>query len=107
MVTLPPWVVENVPGTAVTPAAGWSFASREPVSTTKGVAGDEVLPPVTTASVLLTRFAYASDAADGWMAIENAAEPLQLLFVSVAVTVKANVPVAVGVPLIAPPLESE
>ena len=35
------------------------------------------------------------------MAIENGAEPVQLL-VSVAVTVKLNVPVAVGVPLIVP-----
>ena len=43
------------------------------------------------------------------MEIENACEPVQLIavLVLVAVTVKLNTPVAVGVPLIAPPLESD
>ena len=36
------------------------------------------------------------------MAIVNDAEPVQLLGVSVAVTVKMKVPVCVGVPLIVP-----
>src|SRR3954452_5548021 len=41
------------------------------------------------------------------MLIENDCEPVQRLTVSVAVMVKLNRPVAVGVPLIAPPLASD
>src|SRR6266850_1866701 len=102
VVTLPPCVVGNVPATSVTPPAGRSLAMMVPVSGTNGVAGDAVAPPVTTAWVLLTKLLYVSPLAAGLTAIEKPAAPVQLLAVSVAVTVKLKVPVAVGVPLMVP-----
>src|SRR5438309_9713534 len=101
MVTLPPWLVAKVPAFAATPPIGRSFAMIVPVSGTNGVAGDPVAPPVTTASVLFTRLLYESLFAPGLMAIVNGCEPVQR-FASVAVTVEPNVPVAGGVPLVAP-----
>ena len=50
---------------------------------------------------------YESPTATGAMEMENACEPVQLLAVSVAATVKVKLPVTDGVPLIAPPLASE
>src|ERR1051325_6934667 len=100
MVTLPPLDVANVPLLIVAPA-GASFAVRRPDSGTAGVDGVAVAPPVTYACVLFTRSTYVSFAANGGTAIENEPEPLQP-YESVAVIVKLNVPVAVGVPVIAP-----
>src|SRR5471032_3016080 len=102
MVTLPPAVVPNVPAVAATPPFGASFARIEPVSVTNGVDGELVAPPVTTASVLFTRFEYESGPAAGLIAIVNDCEPVQAVLVSVAVTVNVNVPVADGVPLSVP-----
>src|SRR5581483_1426393 len=107
IVTLPLWVVANVPATTLTPPLGRSLARIEPDNCTAGVAGAVVVPPVTYASVLFTRLLYESPAAAGRIAIEKTALPVQLVLESVAVTVKLKVPVADGVPLIAPAPESE
>src|SRR5207237_8725373 len=97
-----PLAEETVPATTDTPPPGRPFAATVPVRPTNGVAGEVVAPPVTTACVLLTRLPYASPTAAGLTTIENACEPKQRLTVSVPLTVKLNVPVEVGVPLIVP-----
>src|ERR1051325_3805634 len=104
IVTLPPCVVAKVPAAAATPA-GESLLVSVPVSATNGVVGEVVVPPVTTACVLFTRFPYESLIAFGWIAIERPVDPVHELPLSVAVTVNEKVPVAVGVPLIAPALD--
>src|SRR4051794_39859033 len=111
MVTLPPPLVAKIPGVAVTPPLGRSFAIRFVIEPTNGVAGLAVVPPVMTNCVLSTMWlaaGYESPTATGAMEMENACEPVQLIavLVFVAVTVKLNRPVTVGVPLIAPLLES-
>ena len=110
MVTLPPAVVLNVPAVAATPPLGRSLAIRFVSEPTNGVAGETVVPPVMTNCVLSTMWLaalYVSPTATGAMLMENACEPVQRLTVSVAVMVKLKTPVAVGVPLIAPPAESD
>src|SRR6185369_13123353 len=108
IVTLPLCVVATVPATAATPPLGRSLPMITPVSGTNGVVGDVVVPPVMTACVLFTRLLKESLTHAGAMAMESVAEaPVQLVLESVAVTTNVNVPVAVGVPLIAPPDESE
>src|SRR5438034_3033302 len=92
-----PFAEENVPETTATPPLGRSLVMMKPVSGTNGVAGETVEPPVTTACVLLTRLLYVSPVATGLTAMEKPAAPVQLLGVSVAVTVKLKVPVDVGV----------
>src|ERR1043165_1848467 len=96
----------TVPACTATPPLGRSFAMIVPVSATAGVAGVAVVPPCTYACVLSTRFEYVSGCAFGLTAMENDAEPVQRLL-SVAVTVKVNVPGAVGVPGIVPLEASE
>src|SRR5438874_6885771 len=110
IVTLPPPVVANVPAVAATPPFGRSFAIRVVREPTNGVAGLAVAPPVITNWVLSTMWlpaGYESPTATGAMAMENNCEPVHPFDVSVAVTVKVKLPVVLGVPLIAPPLESE
>src|SRR5205085_9756139 len=104
MVTLP-FVVANVPAVAATPPFGRSFAIRDVAELTNGVAGLVVNPPVIANCVLSTMWlaaGYASPTATGAMAMENDCEPVQLLTVSVAVTVKVKLPVALGWPPVAP-----
>ncbi len=110
IVTLPPPVVAKVPTVAATPPPGRSLPISVVVEPTNGVAGEAVVPPVMTNCVLSTRWlpaGYESATATGAIEMENACEPVQLVLESVAVTVKLNVPVAVGVPLNAPALESD
>src|ERR1700694_4135916 len=94
-VTLPPWVVViGLPLVIVTPPTGVSLAVTKPVSNTTGVGGVAVVPPVTTASVLLTRLLYVSLPATGLIAMLSSADVPAHPVLSVAVTVKVNVPVA-------------
>ena len=68
-----------------------------PVSTTAGVVGAVVVPPLTYASVLLTMFEYESPVATGATVIETLSVPKQPPG-SLALIVALNVPVTDGVP---------
>src|SRR5258708_3416186 len=114
MVTLPPPVVPNMPVVAATPPLGRSLLIRFVIRAepTNGVAGEAVVPPVMTNGVWSRSgrgVGKESFPAGGGREMETACEPVQLIavLVLVAVTVKLYTPVAVGVPLIAPLVESD
>ena len=101
IVTLPPAVVAEVPAVTDIGDAGRSLAKTLADNATNGVDGDVVVPPVTTAWVLLTRLLYVSGAVFGATVNETFFVPVQLP-TSVAVITALNVPVAPGVPVTAP-----
>src|SRR3954453_1748097 len=102
VVILPPRVVAAFVTTVTARPGPASLARRLVALATYGVAGVVPLKPM---SCVLPTPLYDPPDTDGATWLLNEAEPVQV-FASVAVTVKVNEPVVVGVPLMAPPLES-